>query len=148
MYTVRQLIDANRRALANRTLGAFLNNAECLYDYGNGCRCAIGVVLTDADLEEIRVNDANHSPVTGLIDNALIEVEDAAVFGATQRLHDTWLSRRPFYIGDGNFQPRDLPMELRRFITDFQGIGIMESNFVQWLDLLDKHFPAQTETAS
>lgn len=144
MYTVRHLIDANRKALVDRTLGAFISD-DCLYNYGNGYHCAIGAVLNIADLQLIEINDANHSPLVGLINGGLIEVENITVFTATQKLHDSWLSGFSFSFGDYIVMTPNFPTELHMFLTQLVGQGVEEMNFIQWIDLLNKHFPAKAE---
>jgi len=105
--TLREVIDANRKALAERRLGAFLFTRpveeelsqlsekpanRCLYDYGDGHGCAIGVALNPETIAEI--HRRNHNPVNvgGLMRNGLITCEDSEVIAISriQRAHDNW----------------------------------------------------------
>lgn len=139
MYTIRQLIDSNREVLAARKLGAILHRV-CNYDYGDGCRCAVGAVLNESDLTNIRWK-YNERAVGGLVRDKIIEVENLDVFSATQDLHDAWARRVRYFVSTKLLPGENFPQELYDFLFRLQNQQVLESNYVQWLDLLDKHFP-------
>lgn len=143
MYTIRQLIDANRRALADRTLGAF-RWTQGSYSYPDGCKCAIGVVLPDEVLTRLNDLDLNGILVHVLAKKKHIEVESVGIFRMTQILHDNWARRHKFFAGEmyvGGILYYDLSQEMKDFIVKMQGQVIVQKNFADWIDLLDRTYP-------
>lgn len=143
MYTIRQLIDANRRALADRTLGAF-RWTQGSYSYPDGCKCAIGVILPDDVLTRLNELDLNNTLIHELTKKKVIEVENVGVFRMTQIFHDIWAQRHRFYVGEmfvSGMVIYDLTMEMKEFIVRFNGQHIVQKNFADWIDLLDRTYP-------
>jgi hypothetical protein len=101
--TLREVIDADRAALASRTLGAFLlpgdTNDICAYSYEKHGfpqhRCAIGVVLNDATLAAVIAGNHNEDSVVQLLDESFISMDyaEGPWINAIQRTHDCWVQR-------------------------------------------------------
>lgn len=98
--TTKELIAANRKALADGTLialaieqgnldlNAFVDNDPCVYRHDGTFSCAIGCALTDSELwgiDEAGLNSgANATALPG------VRFEDPAFALALQTKHDNW----------------------------------------------------------
>lgn len=141
MITIRDLIDANLKALANKTLGAFLFRS-IRYDYQNGChRCAIGVVLGDEKVAEVVGSGCNAAALSKLIISGLVQVEDEVLFQNTQLLHDRWAMGARFE----RIQKTGYPAEIEAFLDEHSGEKVDSQTFTDWINLLDRMYPALRE---
>lgn len=90
---LQEVVDANYEALKNRTLGA-LKHDDCKYEYGDGCKCAVGVALSEETLNNIRKDsDLQILGIGVLKQRKIIEFEDMQEFDCIfhlQFLHDIW----------------------------------------------------------
>lgn len=155
--SIRQLIDANKRALDERKLGAFRaaqmeppaqHRHLCLYRYPDGCGCAIGVALPEEVISQIVGNHLNSASLGKLTWespdlNTPVEYEDRKIFEITQLLHDGWLR------GTESWSNHALP--LARLLGPVYGAFmdvhsrafpiLNEEAFRAWIDFLDAMHP-------
>lgn len=138
MITLRHLIDMNMRALANKTLGAFLFRMV-RYDYGDGChRCAIGSALDDVQMAQIVGCGLNVAPLLKLLNEGIVAVEDEALFTVTQELHDRWAMQTK-YRKPAAPHPN---LEVEAFLVECNGKVLDSDTFRAWIALLDRLYPA------
>lgn len=95
LLTVKKTIAANRKAYAEKRLGAQHKSCmeQCLYDYGNNIRCAIGVALPKTLCRRLVVEERNDLPVTTLIETVDVRVPTALegwLLRSIQIVHDAW----------------------------------------------------------
>lgn len=132
---IRALIDANKKALEERTLGAFAHN-YCAYTYDNSIhRCAVGVVLTIEQIDTIHAEYLNTSHVAEI--GLQLSSEELAVYQWTQHLHDCWAT------GTEVEDPLkdNLPLPLAQFVSRYENQSGGEQRFRNWIALLDREYP-------
>lgn len=149
--STRQLIDANLKALEDRTLGAFYY-PTCMYVYpGEKHFCAIGVAIPmeiiqgwDKNFVFWKINENSVEDLTRL---TKLKFEHKWIAYYTQMLHDTWASRNNKYT-DMEFlglhpipTSRMIPGALAKFLRGINGQRINEEVFRAWINLLDETYP-------
>lgn len=143
--TNRDIVDANRRALTDGTLGAVQGFEYCSYDYGYGVRCAIGVVLNHESMAKVESWDLNSMSVNALVgksrtnDVPFVEFEDIKVAKLTQNLHDAWAEERGLKpLSDWNVTldiPIMIDFMLKKNIS--KDALINRELFEKWLDYVE-----------
>lgn len=137
MITIRQLIEANMNALNEGTLGAFLKRG-CQYDYGHGCRCSIGVALSEDQIKQVHRSGVNGLPLGALLTNVGLEVENKEVFGMVQQMHDAWASGTTVHL-----RPSEaIPGEIHWLDFGLKGVVITERHYRSFIAMLDRLYPA------
>lgn len=147
MITVRQLIDSNRVAFREGTLGAFVHS-DCRYDYEDGCHCAIGASLAGSDLAAIRTLGLNNQPLGVLIRNG-VEFEHPAIFGLAQSLHDAWASGSHIFgegVEEDGSDFKAFP-EIAAFVAEVSGSKVGPAEYATFLDVLDRTFEPKMEVS-
>lgn len=143
MITVRKLIEANRIAFREGTLGAF-KHTLCRYDYEDGCHCAIGAALTVEELARVHTLGLNGQPLGVLRRNGL-EVERPEIFGLVQAIHDCWASGNTFL---GEHQDYEEFPEIAALVEEYNARKIGPVEFVTMLDVLEHVFQPTVEVSS
>lgn len=101
MITTKELIEANRKALADGTLiaknmadggkCAFIDGDPCIYRYAGKFVCAIGAVLNDDEIADIVEHGYNEDHnVLDLVSVGVVQFEDIGFALALQCEHDNW----------------------------------------------------------
>ena len=95
--TYAEVITAARAAYENGTLLAVameqgrVPKHTCLYrDSATNCKCVIGAALTDETLDSLTYHQ-NGAILSMLIEDKIIETDDAAALIKLQRSHDDWM---------------------------------------------------------
>lgn len=137
--TIRAIVDANRKALAERRLGAFAHKS-CQYKYDDGKRCAIGVVFSEAFAARLVQENDNFLAINEvrLAYRGEVLLEHIPIVRMTQRLHDSWAVQDAMR-DDGNDFPAG---PIQDFVRKHSDTIITESVFRAWIDLLDTTYPA------
>lgn len=91
--SLREIIDANRRALLDGTLAAASGAKVCQYTYdGEKYRCAVGLVLTPETVEEIAGRGIQGDSIRELRNRSIVATDptEFPYINALQKLHDAW----------------------------------------------------------
>jgi hypothetical protein len=138
--TNKQIIEANRRALANGTLGAVNGYKDCQYIYSDGSRCAIGQCLTQESLDTILTHRSNGQRIEVIQRLNFITFEDNDVARFTQMVHDQWTMKRRTNTVQDNiliFIDDRTPPWIADWFSEHADRTVDGSLFTDWLDFLE-----------
>lgn len=137
--SIRKLIDGNRKALAEGTLGALNRQSQCFYEYPNGCRCGIGTAFSNYAIGRLKKKRVNDRGVNRLVSAGLVEFEDFSVAEAIQELHDHWALGFPFQpTCTSNEKMRPL---LKAHLNGLRGVDLTRDHYEAFLNILDILYP-------
>ena len=132
--TNAEIVAKNRAALLNGTLGAKRGHRECMYNYGDGSRCAVGVCLDKQTVYKLTTERYNECSVHSLLRSKKLRAENPEVLKFTQKLHDNWARGQGEYTLDA-YGPYDDPnFPFLGWITPRFNRKIDESLFSEWLN--------------
>jgi len=90
-----ELIEAAVKAYEEKRLTAFYPTFGCVYravtQDGEKLGCAIGVALTDEEIDKVKAAEINGAAVYNLEPYAVAAFEDEGFASKLQRAHDEWL---------------------------------------------------------
>lgn len=148
VLTVRGVVEACKKALADRTLGAF-HTKTCRYVYQDNeapaLGCAIGVALPDHIRRYVADRAVNGSPVGALIASRKLanpSEADLNVLKITQALHDNWAGNETLVLPLTVILASDMAEPLKAFVVERNSGYVGETAFREWIALLDEMYPA------
>lgn len=147
--TLREIVDANRRALAEEKLIAMWDEThEPFVDYWNpdtGRGCAIGVAMTPETIKLVMDRQRSEDGCTYLSVASIVDQNLAAFSGhpqatliasITQHLHDAWYDES--HMRFSSIWPNDQNLLKDAFGCD--EIFADQKNFTTWLDHVEKTY--------
>lgn len=156
--TLADLVAVNRKAIADRTLGAF-NHAACYYRYKDtkgkptGEGCSIGVALNDEAAQEVEALAYNSAGFDMLVRRNILEVtgHPAAYDLAMnmQRLHDAWAKHEGVFAK--LTRPDLIPQAIKSFLDDLSSLlgppkHIDQTIFEDYLAMIEAELANPTVT--
>lgn len=140
MITIQKIIDCNRKALKDGTLGA-LHGLPVRYQNDDGVHgCAIGVCLSRSEISDIKALGFNMGSVK-LIMGAGITFENFEIAAITQTIHDAWAGNRIYRRAPGLGRTKD--EVVLAFEDQLVDNRVDRPVFEAWLDLLEDLYMEQ-----
>ena len=101
--TMKNVLVSVNKAIKNRKLGAARGHTECLYNYPDGCGCAIGVSLYEDTLNSIRAKACNGQYLQTVVGQGILSVKSETErldMRTLQNAHDAWALHNPHKSGE------------------------------------------------